>query len=67
MWKMTKDEMMTEDGVSYTAYGIEGGGCVIPDISTDKDAILEFVEKLNKFGASPINAADIVEDFLAEI
>lgn len=67
MWKMTTDILQTEDGAQYTAYGITGGDCTIPDISTDKDVILEFVDRLNKFGASPINAADIVEDFLAEI
>lgn len=67
MWKMTTDILQTEDGVQYTAYGITGGDCTISDISTDKDVILEFVDRLNKFGASPINAADIVEDFLAEI
>ncbi len=67
MWKMTKDEMQTEDGVRYISYGITGGDCTIPDISTDKDVVIEFVGRLNKFGASPINAADIVDDFLAEI
>lgn len=67
MWKMTKDEMQTEDGVRYTTYGIIGGDCTIPDISTDKDVVIGFVDRLNKFEASPINAADIVEDFLAEI
>lgn len=67
MWTITTDEMRTEDGVEYTAYGITGGDCTIHDISTDKDAILEFVDRLNKFGASPINAAEIVENFLAEM
>lgn len=67
MWTITTDKMQTEDGVEYTSYGIAGGDCIIPDISTDKDAVLEFVGRLNKFGASPINAAEIVENFLAEM
>lgn len=67
MWKMTADLMQAEDGSQYTGYGIEGDDCTIPDISTDKNVILDFVEKLNKFGASPINVLEIVENFLAEI
>lgn len=67
MWKMTVDLLQTEDGTEYTGYGISGGSCVIPDISTDKKAVMEFVDKLNRFNASPINIADIVEDFLAEL
>lgn len=67
MWKITTDYMRTEDGVPYTAYGIENGGCIIPDISTDKELVLGFIDRLNKFGASEINVADIVDDLLAEI
>ena len=67
MWTITTDLMKTEDGLEYTAYGIAGEDCTIPDISTDKEAILEFVDRLNKFGASPIHAVEIVENFLAEM
>lgn len=66
MWKITQATRCTEDGISYTGYGISNGECTIQDICIDKEEMEEFIDKLNEFGASPINVADIVEDFLAE-
>lgn len=66
MWEMTEAMRRTEDGISYIGYGISNGECTIHDICVDKEEMQEFIDRLNEFGASPINAADIVEDFLAE-
>ena len=37
-------------GKSFTAYGIRGENCSFEDISTDKEAVLELAELLNREG-----------------
>ena len=46
-------------------HGVRRGGCEIADICADKSGIEELVELMNRYDASEINAADIVEDFIA--
>lgn len=65
MWEIIVQEKVTEDNVRYTAYGVRRGDCEIADICADKDGIEELVELMNRYDASEINAADIVEDFIA--
>ena len=65
MWEIIVQEKVTEDNVRYTAYGVRLGDCEIADICADKDGIEELVELMNRYDASEINAADIVEDFIA--
>jgi Fe-S cluster biogenesis protein NfuA len=67
MWNIIKEVRSTEDNVQYTAYGIQCGDCVISDITTDYEVIKEFVEKINEFELSTINAIDVVEDFIADM
>lgn len=65
MWVIISEERITDDLVRYTAYGVRNNSFCIADISSDKDEITRFVKVLNYFEVSPINAADITEDYLA--
>lgn len=55
----------------YKAYGIvakdESGKRVweIPDIGTEKEAIMGLCESFNKYQPSDVHITDIIEDFLA--
>lgn len=65
MWKVTEGKVCSE-GISFLSYGIACENVVINDISTCKTEISEFVELLNKMGASEIHARDLVDDFLGK-
>lgn len=65
MWTVTAQEVCSE-GKHMVSYGISGESVEINDISTRKDEIREFVELLNKLGASEVHAYDFVEDFLGK-
>ena len=65
MWVIFVQERVTEEQVRYTAYGVRRGGCEIADICTDRSGIEELAGLMNRYDASEINAADIVEDFIA--
>lgn len=67
MWEMFAEEKITEEGVSYTAFGIRKNDFSIADISTDRREAEELVSLFNRYDASEINAADIVEDYLAAL
>lgn len=65
MWEIISEARTTEDGVDYTAYGIRKQDFSLADVSADREEAERLIELLNKYDASPIHAADIVEDFLA--
>ena len=67
MWEVIKEQKTTEDNVQYNAYGVRREDYSIPDICTDSEEISRFAELLNKFDVSPVNAIDIVEDYLAQL
>ena len=67
MWEIYTEDRCTEDGESYTAFGVRKEDCFIADISTDRKAVERLVEMFNSYDASTINAADIAEDYLAEL
>lgn len=64
MWQVTVKSTTTEEGRKMTVYGVSAGSTVINDISVDKREIEEFVQRLNRLGASEIHAYELVEDFL---
>lgn len=67
MWEIYTEIRCTEDGESYTAFGVKKEDCFIGDISTDRKAVERLVTMFNSYDASAINAADIAEDYLAEL
>lgn len=67
MWEEISEILANEEGLQYTAYGISGAGCRIPDITTDRAAIQSLLERFNRNDVSPIHAFELVEDFLVEI
>lgn len=66
MWTLTSTFVTSELGETVETYGICCGDTVINDISLRKQEILDFVEMLNRLGASEIHACDLVEDFLGK-
>ena len=64
MWTLTSCTA-AENGGKET-YGIRKGETVINDISPDRAEIEEFVEQLNRYGASEIHAYELVEDFFGK-
>lgn len=69
------EETYKLDGEVRTAYGIvaysnadlDGTSTIIEsvrDLTSDKDIIEEFVEKLSLFNLSPIHLREVVEDYL---
>lgn len=67
MWEMFSENRCTEDGDNYTAYGIRKEKYSLSDVSADRQAVENLVDMLNRNGASTINAADIAEDYIAEL
>lgn len=65
MWKITSENRVTEEGVEYTAYGISAVGFMLSDVCVNKREAEELVGLLNRYDASVINAADIIEDYIA--
>lgn len=65
MWQVFSEERTTEDNVRYTAYGVRCLSYCIGDLCTDSGEIRRFADMLNTFEVSTLNAADIVEDYLA--
>lgn len=67
MWKITERQLTTEDGESYTGYGVTMGECTIDDITPNRAAITRLTDQLNKYEASPSHIYDILENYLAEL
>lgn len=66
MWTLTATAVTSELGEKVETYGICCGNTAINDISLCKEEILDFVELLNRLGASEVHACDLVEDFLGK-
>lgn len=64
MWQMTTARVRSESGEIFETYGVSINSTIIDDISLDKEEIQEFVELLNRLGASELHACDLIEDFL---
>lgn len=64
VWQITEMRTTAENGEEITVYGVSVGSTVINDISADKRETEEFVQRLNRLGASEIHAYELVEDFL---
>lgn len=63
MWRIVEADVYVEGGTARS-YGIGNENMEIIDISTRKEEIDEFVELLNRLGASEAHAYELVEDFL---
>lgn len=66
MWTLTAASVTSELGETVETYGIRCGDTIINDISLCKKEILDFVELLNRLGASEVHACELVEDFLGK-
>lgn len=64
MWQLIVTRVESESGEMFESYGIKINSTEIGDISLDKAETEEFVELLNRLGASELHAYDLVEDFL---
>lgn len=67
MWTITAKQYTSDDGESYTGFGVESGECCVDDITPDREAIGQFVDAPNKYEASPVHIYELVENYLAEI
>lgn len=67
MWTITEKQYTSEDGENYTGYGVEFGKCLVENITSNKTAIQQFVDALNRFDASPVHIYEIIENYLAEL
>ena len=65
MWEIFMQYCTTDDNIQYTAYGVRYGSFCIADLCADPGKIAHFAQALNRYGASPVNALDIAEDYLA--
>ncbi len=63
MWRVIEKEINVEN-FKGKSYGISGATIEINDISTRKEEVEEFAEKLNRLGASEVHALELVEDFI---
>lgn len=63
----TTSQKVEVEGVITDTYGVTGNGITINNLSTEKDKVQSFVDKLNRADSvSMIHMSDLVEDFLAE-
>lgn len=46
-YRLTRS-LLTVDSEVITTYGIEGNAVSFPDVSTDKEKVLEMIERLNR-------------------
>lgn len=63
MWSVVEKEISVEN-FKGKSYGISGATVVINDISTRKEEVEKFAEKLNRLDASEAHALELVEDFI---
>lgn len=58
----------TLDGRTYCCYGVRlcyaGVTVCVEDLSLDREAVQDLVEKCNRLQLSPIHFRDVAEDFL---
>ena len=62
------ESLISEEGIEYTTYGIltsvGGEDIVISDITTDREALEDLVNRCNLGELDVIHLYDVVEDFL---
>lgn len=64
MFYLIQSEVEVE-GTVYATYGIRSNEIVVEDISTDKDAVENFISLLNEAGdVENCHLMDIIEDFI---
>ncbi len=64
MWKIMTENLVTEDDVRYTGYGVEYLDFRISDICLERDEIIGLADMLNRYGVTPVTAGDVIEDYL---
>lgn len=64
-----EEDLETYEGVKYTGYGISclDSRVVVPDITTDKDKLMDFINLLNDEDLQVVHIFDVIEDFLDEL
>lgn len=62
MYKLIKTYVQTETAVSIPTYGVQCGTQIVKDISTDKNLVLKFIKKINKYKLSTLHLYDVLED-----
>lgn len=67
MWRITEKQYTSEDGESYTGYGVTSGECTVNDVTLSLEEITRFVAELNKHQASQAHIYELIDNFLAEI
>ena len=64
MFYLIQSEVEVE-GTVYATYGIRNNEIVVEDISTDKEAVENFISLLNEAGdVADCHLMDIIEDFI---
>ena len=72
---LTETECMTDGVEGETVFGVETrlyvggnetGRCVVNDLSSTKEKIVAFIEKLARNSVTPVALRDVVEDFIAD-
>ncbi len=67
-YKLITQNLMNEEGKSYTTYGIKltcGKNIrTFNDISTDKASIEKLIHKFNTYNLSQLHIEDAIENFL---
>lgn len=66
MWAVNSTPIAAENGGTLRTYGVSVGDTEVSDVSLCKSDIENFVEKLNRLGASEIHTLELVEDFLGK-
>ncbi len=66
-YKLRSDYMLDDEGEYYHTYGVEvcfdeGESQKLADISLDRDAVEEFVQKCNTNELSPLHLTDVIEN-----
>ncbi len=67
MWRITENQYTSEEGETYTGYGVTTGECTVDDVTLSLEEITRFVERLNEHQASQAHIYELIDNFLAEI
>lgn len=69
--ELTESHYQTEEGKTVSTYGIalrrDGRQIAIYDISPDRQAVLQFIERLRRNPVDPDILPEIIDDFLTEL
>lgn len=64
MWSVIYERKLIDDIGECNVYGIRNLSFCIGDISASAEEIERLVRIFNEFDVSPVNAADIIEDYI---